>query len=245
MAEPHNPPQQSWLKRLYPHWAVQLFVAIMLLLIGFAAMLPSQLQSELAKVDLEQQFELLLQENARLTELLETSELALTLEQQSASATQQTMLAQRQQLDELQTELAFYRSIMAPETIVDGVVVHHFTLNAMSEPHRWRYELVLSQQQVRKRWAKGQVSLLLVGSLNGQTVTLGLSQLGATQDRQDYSFRYFKQFDGELLLPQGFIAERAIVRVRQQGGKKVSDNDFAISRDVDGIHLQALTPKSS
>ena len=78
--------------------------------------------------------------------------------------------------------------------------------------------LVLVQAMKHDRKVSGDVSLIVEGVQDGVETSYDLTQLIAdAADRAwPYSFRYFQDFDRQLVLPDGFTPERIKVEVRSR-----------------------------
>lgn len=118
---------------------------------------------------------------------------------------------------QLREELQFYRSIVAPSQRQEGVQVQHFSIEPTGSDSRFRYKLTLINLQGikgRKELVRGEVQLYVTGKQQGQAQRLSLKDLGAgSEGPLGYSIKYFKHFEGELRLPDGFAAEGAVVEV--------------------------------
>ena len=68
------------------------------------------------------------------------------------------------------------------------------------------------------RKVSGDVNLSIVGDQNGTETTYAFTQLiPEDADRSwPFSFRYFQNFDRQLVLPDGFTPERITVEVRSK-----------------------------
>ncbi|WP_298441529.1 DUF6776 family protein [uncultured Ferrimonas sp.] len=231
-------------QRLYPSGPLLLLLALLFIGLGAAILSPvlySQQQQLAQAQQLQQQLQ---QQQLQADQQRVTLQLELKLEQQSQHETQAALVRQRQQLDDVQTELAFYRNIMAPEQEVDGVVVHDLVLDETNTPRRFRYQLVLTQQQLRKRYGKGSVSVQLEGTQAGKAQRLSLLALGGDSAKFDYSFRYFQQFDGEISVPENFIPERVLITLKSRGKGGNSETLFPFSQLVSADTLRKLQGKT-
>ncbi|MBY5980405.1 DUF6776 family protein [Ferrimonas balearica] len=169
------------------------------------------------------------QERLELERELATRGLEVRMEQQSQAETREMMARQREQIQALETDLTFFRNIMAPEKTADGVQIHDFILDETADLDRFRFRLVLTQQKIRKRFVKGNVTLTLYGSEQGQAVSRDLTQLGVDGAGLKFSFRYFQQLEDEFTLPQGFVPERLVVQLRLPAatGQKASSAEIS------------------
>ncbi|MCJ8318957.1 MAG: hypothetical protein MJK12_04945 [Colwellia sp.] len=121
---------------------------------------------------------------------------------------------------EVKKELAFYEKVMAPEKQADGLAIDNATFVTTESPDHYRFQVVLVQQRLKKRYAKGYVELIFVGSLNNKPSKIKLTDI-TTLTKKDlgFSFQYFQLIDGEFTLPKGFIVEQVNVSAILQKSK--------------------------
>ena len=117
-------------------------------------------------------------------------------------AEQQLFSEQHQKQRELERELSFYRSIMAPENSADGVSINGLELTPSLLPRQYRMKLILTQLQKRKQSLKGKAEIKLVGVQDGEALELDLAKLADL--KLSFKFRYFQILDAEFTLPEGF-----------------------------------------
>ena len=144
-------------------------------------------------------------------EVLAARNLELSLEREANQNMQAMFLEQHQKQKELDRELAFYRSIMAPEHQADGVAIHGTEMSAGLLPQQYRVKLVLTQLQKRKQGLKGRAELNFVGLQGGKVVSLPLSSL--TEDIFNFSFRYFQVLETVVTFPEDFEFSRLEAKV--------------------------------
>lgn len=144
-------------------------------------------------------------------EVLAARNLELSLEREANQNMQAMFLEQHQKQKELDRELAFYRSIMAPEHQADGVAIHGAEMSAGLLPQQYRVKLVLTQLQKRKQGLKGRAELNFVGLQGGKVVSLPLSSL--TEDIFNFSFRYFQVLETVVTFPEDFEFSRLEAKV--------------------------------
>jgi hypothetical protein len=110
---------------------------------------------------------------------------------------------------EVKKELAFYEKVMAPEKTADGLAIDRMMVHPTASPHHFRFQIVLMQQQVRKRFVKGYVDFTLLGSLYNKPSELKLSNISvSTKKDLSFSFQYFQIVEGEFTLPDDFLPEK-------------------------------------
>ena len=148
--------------------------------------------------------------HAQLVEL----ETRLLVDGQTISELREELTLSRGGIDELERELAFYRSVLAPEEQSAGVILRTPVLRSLGVPVLWRYQLVAQQGgQTRssgKTVYKGELQVTFVGVERGIPQRYTLSELDGqlAADMLNLSFRYFQRREGELALPPGFEPER-------------------------------------
>lgn len=129
---------------------------------------------------------------------------------------------------QLEGELQFYRNIMAPELSQKGLTIAKFELSQASSADSSIFKLVLTQAGKQDQFIKGNVELELSGKLNGLPKTFKFSELGTFKPSHfKFQFRYFQNIEGEIELPQGFIAEQIMISATTRGLKK---NQIAIKK---------------
>ncbi|NRD72948.1 hypothetical protein HQQ94_06790 [Shewanella sp. VB17] len=161
------------------------------------------------------------QETDKLTEkfniqaqVLVSKELELTLVKETSNKMQQIFAEQHNKQRELERELNFYRSVVAPESSADGVFIDEINLTLSLLPRQYRLKLILTQLQKRKQSLKGKSSIILVGIQNKKIVELDLAQLLDDKELFDFNFIYFQIQEMEFTLPEGFELSRVKVSVK-------------------------------
>jgi len=133
----------------------------------------------------------------------------------------------------LEEELKFYRGIMAPELANEGLTIANFELKQINGSELPRFKLVLTQAGKQEQFLKGSVEMNLNGMLNGQPTSFKFSELGTFQAKHfQFQFRYFQNIEGEIELPQGFIAQTISIRARTQGLRKNQTTEKQIAWNI-------------
>jgi len=118
-----------------------------------------------------------------------------------------------------QTEaIAFYRGIVSPADGTAGLRVQDMKLSRGQSERAYNIRLVLVQSLQHDRKVSGDVSLTIDGDLDGATTTYDFSQLlpADSSASWSFSFRYFQDFDREIVLPDGFSPETITIEVRSR-----------------------------
>lgn len=118
----------------------------------------------------------------------------------------------------LREQLAFYRHVVAPDQAQTGARVLELAVLPGDDADSWRYDLVLVQGVGQSQPAEGSFQFELAGLSAGKPMTLTAAQLAREKSLpQVYSFRYFEEFGGEIVLPQGFQPQRLTVTLTPKG----------------------------
>lgn len=171
-----------------------------------------QQKDELALLQRQlQQKEQALAQQLKQTDYL-TAELAV--ERNTIQLQQQDLKAEQQKLFDTRKELAFYQKIISPDLQANSLIIESFSLTKGDAVGRYKFNLVLIEQDKQKNFAKGQISLTLHGSKQGKKTSVDLLTLAgfAKADRR-FSFKHFQIFEGEFVLPAAFSAEQVEVTV--------------------------------
>jgi hypothetical protein len=142
-------------------------------------------------------------------ELIHTLEVELAVEQLASQNAQETLKEMSQEHYQVKKELAFYEKVMAPEKEADGVVIDNIKITATQSPNHFSFQIILVQQQIKKRYAKGYVDLSITGSLDNKPSQLALTDISTlTKGDLSFSFKYFQVLEGTFTLPDNFVPEK-------------------------------------
>ncbi|MCH7672475.1 MAG: hypothetical protein IIB72_09975 [Proteobacteria bacterium] len=133
------------------------------------------------------------------------------MDQRATAEVQATIRNLREQLAQLQQDVVFYRQVVSNATADTGLIVGQMEIYGTSNPDRFRYKLVMRQQDADgDSYLRGHVNVNFVGRLGDKQVILALRDISDEQDQLDIRlrFKYFQNIEGELALPAGFVPER-------------------------------------
>lgn len=119
---------------------------------------------------------------------------------------------------EQQDAIAFYRGIVSPADGKSGLRVQNLRLTRGNAEREYTIRLVLIQAMKHDRKVSGDVKLRIAGELNGEEAVYEYSQLlpADADDAWAFSFRYFQDFDRQVVLPDGFTPDRITVQVESR-----------------------------
>ena len=182
------------------------------------------------KRELSAQLTDLRQENEALKRQIAILDRSSAVDQQTGAELQETLTAMRQRVAQLEEDVLFYRQVVEEETEETGLVIGQLDIDATRSPDRYRYKLVMRQQDADgDTYLTGHVNFNLVGQLQDQQVILPLRDLSEFEDELDIRlrFKYFQNIEGELALPEGFQPDRIqIAAVATEPVSKRINEDF-------------------
>jgi hypothetical protein len=201
---------------------VIIFVLLLLVIVGGYVLYKyglSRAGHDFESLTLER--ELLQTEISRLeSELAEQRDQAVVLQrsgeidQQAYKEVDESLRSLQSEILELKEEVAFYRSIVAPRESAKGLRIQRFKIEANRQPRSFRYKLVLTQVIKHSRVTRGSVELNIEGLQNGQAQVLSLKQVeNGKKDKLSFRFKYFQNFEGDMILPEGFVPSRVLLKV--------------------------------
>jgi hypothetical protein len=208
---PHRPRVRAWLVVAAITWALSL-VAVA----WFATRLATPPPSGSSAIDgrkFASQNEELLELRQRTTTLRRSDQIS-----RSANVELQATLAERdEEISGLRADVAFYERLVGSTGQRRGLNAHEVVF-APEAAGTWHYTITLTQNLNRGAISKGTMRFAVEGVRAGKLAGIKWDELlqkpGAPG--QPFSFRYFQQLEGSVMLPAGFTPQR--VRVQLNGG---------------------------
>lgn len=156
----------------------------------------------------------------RLNQRVTTLALSEQVERDAARALQATLAERDAELAGLRADVAFYERLAGGDAQRQPLAVHSLAFEPLGDGS-WRYLLTLTQNLKRATISKGQYRFRVEGTLDGKLHTLDWEQLVQTPDAApgEFSFKYFQQIEGSLMLPTGFVPHRVRVSIHSDQGR--------------------------
>jgi cell division protein FtsB len=167
---------------------------------------------------LEDQIESLSEHVAELQQEVARLETNREIDREAYKRVEGSLLTLQAKIKEQQDAIAFYRGIVSPADGKPGLRVHDFRLTRGAVEREFKLRLVLVQAMKHDRKVSGDVALTVEGNEEGQAKSYSLAAL-LPEDAEPawpFSFRYFQDFDRQIVLPDGFTPERVRVEVRSR-----------------------------
>ena len=121
-------------------------------------------------------------------------------------------------IQEQRDAIAFYRGIVSPADGNKGLRVQDLKLTRGKNEREYNIRLVLVQALKHDRKVSGNVNLTIEGDLGGVDKTFSYAELlpDEAEPAWAFSFRYFQDFNRQVVLPDGFTPERVNVEVESR-----------------------------
>ncbi len=153
-------------------------------------------------------------ENAVMATKLAQSKIDLSIEKNTIAEMNNTQLLLQSEVIEQQLALRFYQKVMAPESTANGVNIENVLVEAGVSKGHYRFEILLAQLEKRRRYIKGSLQLVLIGSVDGKPQQLDLTALIKPTATLKVSFRFFQHINSEFMLPDNFTPEKLKVTIK-------------------------------
>jgi len=150
-------------------------------------------------------------ENSDLRRQVAILDRSSVMDQRAIEEVQETIVGLRDRTAQLEQDIVYYRQVVSAETEDTGLIISQLDIDATREANRYRYKLVLRQQDADgDTFLTGHVNINLVGSRGEEQQILSLRDLSAEQDQLNIRlrFKYFQNIEGELVLPEDFVPDR-------------------------------------
>ena len=178
---------------------------------------------------LEREISSLQVENAELSRQLTMLDRSSVMDQRATEEVQTIVRDLREREAQLEQDIVYYRQVVSEETEDTGLVVGQIDIRATREVGRFRYKVVMRQQDADgDTFLIGHVNVNLVGIMDDEQVILALRDISEEQDQLDVRlrFKYFQNIEGEMVLPDGFEPDRVQIAAvaTEPVGKSINHN---------------------
>ena len=154
------------------------------------------------------------------------------IDEQALNQARKTIVDLETRIVSLQSDLTFYKNIMAPSETSKGLQVDSFSLVRARNQDSYDFKLVLTQVGNNKSYISGVVAVNVIGLRDEEKEVIALRDL--SEDIADlgvkFRFRYFQDVEGSLKLPEEFEPLEVQV-VAQAEGRKSSQAERTFNWD--------------
>ncbi len=138
---------------------------------------------------------------------------------------QGTLAERDEEIAGLRADVAFYERFVGATGQRRGLTVHELQLQPQGD-QAWHFTATLTQNINRGAVNRGRLTLAVEGMRDGKLQALAWTELrqqpGAPE--VEYSFKYFQQVEGDVVLPTGMTPLRIKVRLVPAGGNAVEQS---------------------
>lgn len=162
------------------------------------------------------------------------------VDRQSLELVRKELAGQKEQIAGLEEGLAFYRSLIAPGEIAQGLSLRDIELVAGDGEREFFFRIVVQQEARKHQLLQGEMSIVLAGELGGELVEYPLAELSEDIEAGGLPlrFRYFQSVEGRLTLPEGFSPALVSVVARTTAPRKLEvDKEFPWQLDERFTHV--------
>lgn len=138
---------------------------------------------------------------------------------------QNTLGERDEQIAGLRADVAFYERFVGATGQRRGLAVHELKLQPQTD-QAWHFTATLTQNLNRGAVNRGRLQLSVEGTRDGKLETLDWPRLRQqpTADGMAFSFKYFQQLEGEIVLPPQFKPLRVTARLQPDDGSRVDQS---------------------
>ena len=162
------------------------------------------------------------------------------ISRQANTDLQATLAERDEEIAGLRTDIAFYERFVGATAQRHGLNVHELKLAPQRDGQAWHFVATLTQNLNRGAVNKGRLLLGVEVSENGKMRRLDWSTLRQQEAAPgvDYSFKYFQQVEGDILLPEGVRPVRVVARLVPVSGVPL-EKSFTWSDATAGAAVKA------
>lgn len=138
----------------------------------------------------------------------------------------QNALGERdEEISGLRADVAFYERFVGATAQRRGLAVHELKLQPRTD-QAWHFTATLTQNLNRGAVNRGRLQLSVEGTRGGRLETLDWPRLRQqpNADGMAFSFKYFQQLEGEVVLPPQFKPLRVTARLQPDDGIRVDQS---------------------
>lgn len=145
------------------------------------------------------------------------------ISRQANSELQGTLSERDEEIASLRADIAFYERFVGATGQRRGLGVHELKLVPQRDRQLWHVVATLTQNMNRGAVSRGRLQLAVEVSQGGRMHKLDWTELRQQKAApgMDYSFKYFQQVEGDIMLPTGVKPIRVIARLLPETGAPI------------------------
>ena len=148
------------------------------------------------------------------------------ISRQANTDLQGTLAERDEEIASLRADIAFYERFVGATAQRHGLSVHDLKIAPQRDPQLWHFVATLTQNLNRGAVNRGRLLLAVEVSDGGRMQKLDWGELRQQRDAPgiEYSFKYFQQVEGDLVLPAGVKPVRVVARLVPASGAAVEQS---------------------
>lgn len=156
---------------------------------------------------------------------------------------QQNLRDRQEEISGLRADLAFYSRLTGSGARREGLSVQGLHLAAAANPRVYNFNLTLTQTLKGGQVVAGHARVSVNGVVNGKLTTVAWNELAPDQQTGGlpFSFKYFQQISGSLMLPEGFTPNRIRIDAEAGGESGHTEREFAWSEALSNPEVPDVT----
>lgn len=188
---------------------------------GFGQGLSEEKELLKERTELKKELTLSLEREAQLRQQVAVLENASIVDKSSTDSVRTMNRELSDRIAELEEENALYQGIMSPTLNTSGLTIQEVSLGKTASQNRYRFKVMLTQVGNNSDYLRGFVGINILGVQNSEITAYSLKDLSDDITDVDIKFRYryFQDFKGELVLPDGFTPDQIQVVAQSVGNK--------------------------
>jgi len=206
-------------------WATRLVIVVLVAVGGYLVYEFGRIQAGYDLVDAagerrayEERIETLEDEISALKEQVALLETHREIDREAYREVESSLTELQAKIQEQRDAIAFYRGIVSPADGNKGLRVQDLKLTRGKNEREYNIRLVLVQALKHDRKVSGNVNLSIEGDLDGVETAFTYAELLPEEAEATwaFSFRYFQDFNRQVVLPDGFTPQRVKVEVESR-----------------------------
>jgi len=147
--------------------------------------------------------------------------LGAQVDRKANEGVRQEVIELKNQIAELQADISFYRGLMSPAADKRGLTIGSLDVIETAVPRTYEYKLVIQQLANNHQVLSGYLNFVVVGRSAGEETRIHLKDLSSRVSAENIKlrFRYFQNFEGTIILPEGFEPSRIELMAKSAGSK--------------------------
>lgn len=175
--------------------------------------------AEESRERLTDQVQQLRTQNRKMSQQIVNLERGRAVDEQALNQARRNIVGLETELASLQSELGFYKNIMAPSESSRGLQIDRLALRNAGASGAYDFMVVLVQRGDNKNYLSGSVEVDVTGLRNEQREIIALKDLSDDIDDTAIKlrYRYFQEVKGRLQLPDDFEPLSVQVMAKRDG----------------------------